>query len=80
MFGHPFIDPKSLKDKTLEELQEVVSGLYKKISYAQLTGNMPMLNQLQMVLTSYQSLVQKKTDEAYEKYNIQTNVNVIKRG
>lgn len=71
---HPFIT--DLSDKTLEELQETISGLMSKLTFAYRTGNQPLVNQLNMVLESYRNQYMKKMDDLLNKQNIKTQVNI----
>lgn len=73
---HPFIH--DLSDKSLEELQEKLSDLNKKLTFAYRTSNGPLINQLQMVLESYKSAYSKKMDELMKKQNIHMQVNIQK--
>lgn len=73
---HPFIS--NLSDKSLEELQEKISDLTKKITFAYRTGNQVLINQLLMALESYKTAYNKKMDELMKKQNIQTKVNIQK--
>jgi hypothetical protein len=74
--GHPFIT--DLSGKTFEELQESITSLNNKLTFAYRTGNGPLISQLQMVLSSYREESSKKMDELLKKQNIQTNVNIEK--
>lgn len=55
---HPLI--ANLDDLTLEQLQEKISELTKKLSIALGTGNNHLCNQLRMALESYQNKYQEK--------------------
>lgn len=71
---HPFIN--DLSDKTLEELQETISGLNTKLTFAYRTGNSALIHQLQMVLESYKKQLSKKMDELFAKQKISTQINI----
>tara|TARA_B110000503_G_scaffold76805_1_gene118496 strand:- start:1977 stop:2213 length:237 start_codon:yes stop_codon:yes gene_type:complete len=71
---HPFIS--DLSDKSLEDLQEALSGLTTKIMFAYQTGNQPLIHQLTMVINSYKSEHQKKLDVVFSKQNIGDNINI----
>lgn len=73
---HPFI--KDLSDKNLEELQEKLGDLTKKLNFAYRIGNGPMIHQINMVMESYKSAYNKKMDELMKKQNIQAKVNIQK--
>lgn len=71
---HPFI--VSLADKSLEELQETISGLHSKLNFAYRTGNSALIGQLQMVLESYRIEYGKRMDDMIKKQNISTKINI----
>ena len=71
---HPFIN--DLSDKSLEELQTTITGLMSKLTFAYKTGNRPLINQLQMVLESYQVEHGKKLDEIMQKQQIKTKIDI----
>lgn len=73
---HPFIT--DLSDKTLEEIQTILSGLMTKLTFAQRTGNGPLIHQLQMVIESYRAEHAKKMDELISKQNIKTKIDIKK--
>jgi hypothetical protein len=75
---HPFIN--NLSEKTLEEIQEGISSLMNKLTFAYRTGNQPLIQQLHMALESYKSEQSKKFDELMKKQNIQTKINIQKEG
>ena len=52
---HPFIN--NISDKSLEELQNTVSDLNGKLSFAYRTGNQPLMHQLQMAIESYRNQI-----------------------
>jgi hypothetical protein len=71
---HPFIH--DLSDKTVEELQETLSSLTTKLTFAYRTQNGPLINQLQMVIESYKNEQNRKLDALFKKQNIDTTINV----
>lgn len=71
---HPFI--VSLEDKSLEDLQNTISGLYSKLTYATRTGNGALISQLNMVIESYRKEYSKRMDEMMKNQNISTKINV----
>jgi tRNA(Ile2) C34 agmatinyltransferase TiaS len=73
---HPFIN--DISSKSLEELQDAITSLNNKLTFAYRTGNSPLIHQLHMVLESYRKESSKKMDELFKKQNIQTNVNIEK--
>lgn len=75
---HPFIS--SLSDKSLEDLQNTLTELNKKLGFAYRMQNGPMVHQLQMVIESYKTEYNKKMDELMKKQNIKTGIQVEKEG
>lgn len=73
---HPFIDKASLKDLSVEQIQEKMLDLNNKITFAYRTGNQPLINQLTMVIETYRNVFTAKMDELFEKQNIKTKINV----
>lgn len=73
---HPFINKDDLKDLSIEQLQEKVSSLNAKLTFAYRTGNGPLMHQLQMVLETYRNQISKKMDELFEKQNIKNKINI----
>jgi hypothetical protein len=71
---HPFIN--DLSDKSLEELQETLSDLTNKLTFAYRTQNGPLIHQLQMVIESYKNEQSKKLDALFKKQNIDNTINV----
>ena len=71
---HPFIN--DISDKSLEELQESMSGLMNKLTFAYRTGNGPLIHQLQMVLESYRNQHSKKMDEIFDKQKLNNKINI----
>ena len=71
---HPFVN--NLKDKTLEELQETMSSLTGKLTYAYRTGNGALISQLTMALESYRSQHSKKMDEIFDKQKLNNTINI----
>ena len=75
---HPFIN--DISGKSLEEIQEILTSLHNKLTFAHRTGNGPLIHQLQMVIESYREEASKKLDDVLKKQNIKTNVNIEKEG
>lgn len=71
---HPFIN--DLSDKSLEELQETLSDLTSKLTFAYRSQNGPLIHQLQMVIESYKNEQNRKLDALFKKQNIDTTINV----
>lgn len=75
---HPFIN--DLSDKTIEQLQDTISGLHQKLTFAYRTGNGPLIHQLQMVIESYRKEYQNKINDMIKKQNIEGQVRITKQG
>lgn len=73
---HPFIN--DLSEKTLEELQTVITGLMNKITFAYRTGNGPLIHQLNMALESYKEAYSKKMDDMMSKQKINAKISIEK--
>lgn len=73
---HPFIN--NLSDKSLEEIQKILSDLNNKITFAYRTGNGPLIHQLQMAIESYRIEYNKKMDEMISKQKINTKISIEK--
>ncbi len=71
---HPFIF--SLEDKTMEELEQTLSGLTTKINFAYQTGNMPLIHQLTMAMESYKIEYNKRMDALFKKQNLSNQIKV----
>jgi tRNA(Ile2) C34 agmatinyltransferase TiaS len=74
---HPFIN--DLSDKTLEELQESITSLNNKLTFAFRTGNGPLIHQLQMAIESYRNQHRKKMDEIFSKQKLNNQINIEKQ-
>jgi len=73
---HPFVN--NLQDKTIEELQNTISEITNKLTFAYRTGNGPLIHQLTMVLESYKNQYSKKMDEMFSKQKLNTKININK--
>lgn len=60
---HPFVG--DLSSKTLEELTDTVSELNKKMIYAGRMNNFNMINQLRMIIESYNNVIHNKQQELW---------------
>lgn len=56
-----------LSGKTMQELEEAIAGLNKKMSFVSRSNNFGMINQLMMALNSYRTEYAKRQDELYNK-------------
>lgn len=73
---HPFIN--DLSDKTIDELQNTINDLTKKLNFVYRSQNGPMINQMLMVLDSYKTEYTKRMDEIYKKQNLNNKINISK--
>jgi hypothetical protein len=73
---HPFMP--DISTKTVDELQESMNDLTKKLTFAHRMGQSFMINQIQMVLEGYKTEYAKRMDELYKKQNIQNNIQITK--
>lgn len=73
---HPFINKTELKELSVEQLQEKMSSITNKLTFAYRTGNGPLIHQLQMVLETYRNQFTAKMDELFEKQNIKNKINI----
>lgn len=73
---HPFLTSKDLEDKTIEELQDSISNIMNKLTFAYRTGNGPLIHQLQMVLESHRTQYFNKMDEVFAKQKLNNQINV----
>jgi hypothetical protein len=73
---HPFIN--DLSDKSMEDLQNTIQDLTKKLTFVYRQQNGPMIAQMMMVLESYKTEYSKRIDEIYKKQNLQNKINISK--
>jgi aspartyl aminopeptidase len=71
---HPFIT--DLSEKTLDQLQETISGLNQKLTFAYRTGNQALVHQLHMALESYRNQERRKMDQLFDKHKLNSQINV----
>lgn len=73
---HPFIN--DLSDKSMEDLQNTIQDLTKKLNFVYRQQNGPMISQMMMVLESYKNEYSKRIDDIYKKQNLQNKINISK--
>lgn len=73
---HPFLSSNDLKDKSIEEIQDTISDLMNKLTFAYRTQNGPLIHQLQMVLESHRTQYFRKMDEIFDKQKLNTQINI----
>lgn len=73
---HPFLNKKDLEDKSIEQLQDSISSLMSKLTFAYRTGNAPLIHQLQMVIETYRNQIGKKMDDMFDKQKLTNKINI----
>lgn len=73
---HPFLSSTDLVDKSIEELQDSISSIMNKLTFAYRTQNGPLIHQLQMVLESHRTQYFKKMDEVFNKQKLNNQINI----
>ena len=73
---HPFIN--DLNDLKLEDLQNKISDLNNKLSFAYRTSNRALIFQLQMAIESYRNAYTKKMDDIMKKQKMSGQINIQK--
>ena len=74
--NHPFIS--DLSDKSTEDLQKALADLTSKLTFAYRMQNQPMIQQLQLVLSSYREEHNRRMDALYNKQNVQNQIKISK--
>jgi hypothetical protein len=73
---HPFVN--DLSNKNMEELQNTITKLNGNLNFAYRMQNQAMIQQLQMLISSYRSEYNKRMDDLYKKQNLDNRINVTK--
>ncbi len=73
---HPFLSSADLADKSIEEIQDAMSNLMNKLTFAYRTQNGPLIHQLQMVLESHRTQYFKKMDDVFAKQKLNSQINI----
>jgi hypothetical protein len=73
---HPFIN--DLSKLNVDELQDKITDLTGKLTFAARMNNHSMSNQILMVLDSYQTEYNARMDAMYKKQNIQNTIRISK--
>jgi hypothetical protein len=74
---HPFLH--NLDEKSLEELQTGISDLTKKLNFAYRMNNGPMINQINMAITSFRTAYDKKMNDLINKQKVNMQIKVDKK-
>ena len=64
---HPFLDPSEIKKLKLEEIQNKITELTKKLTIAYQSGNDYLVHQVQMALETYNNAQMEKLKEMMPK-------------
>lgn len=75
--NHPSIS--NLSNKSLEELQQTLSELMNKLTFAHRMGNGPLIHQLNMAIESYRVAYTDKMNDMIKTQKINTKVSIDKK-
>lgn len=73
---HPFLDINEINKLSLDEIQQKITDLVGKLSFAQRMRNAAMVAQLQMIIETYQSAQYQKLDEVFKKQKVPNQINI----
>lgn len=73
---HPFIN--DLSSKSMEDLQNTIQDLTKKLNFVYRQQNGPMISQMLMILDSYKTEYNKRIDDIHKKQNLTNKINISK--
>lgn len=63
---HPFLSVTEIKDSmTLDQIQEKITELTKKLGFAYQASNQPLVNQITMALECYQRAQREMLDDLF---------------
>lgn len=74
---HPFIS--DLSTLSMDDLQEKISELNKRLAFVARMNNTSMYGQLLMVIDSYNSEYNKRMDAMYKKYNLNNTIQITNK-
>jgi hypothetical protein len=74
---HPFIS--DLSNLSIDDLQEKISELNKRLAFIARMNNTSMYGQMLMVLDSYNAEYNKRMNEMYKKYNLNNSIQIINK-
>jgi hypothetical protein len=74
---HPFIS--DLSTLSMDDLQEKISELNKRLAFVARMNNTSMYGQLLMVIDSYNSEYNKRMNEMYKKYNLNNSIQITNK-
>jgi len=67
---------KIKKEETFEEIQSKISDLQSRLNFAYRTSNVPLQNQLQMVLNTYRRAYHELLDEMYKSGGVPGEIDI----
>lgn len=74
---HPFIN--DLSELSMDEVQEKITDLTGKLTFAYRTGNQALIHQLNMALESHRLEYKKRMDEVFDKQKLNSQINIDKK-
>ena len=74
---HPFIS--DLSTLSMDDLQEKISELNKRLAFVARMNNTSMYGQLLMVIDSYNAEYNKRMNEMYKKYNLANSIQIVNK-
>jgi hypothetical protein len=74
---HPFIS--DLSNLSMDDLQEKISELNKRLAFVARMNNSSMYGQMLMVLDSYNTEYNKRMNEMYKKYNLNNTIQIVNK-
>jgi len=74
---HPFIS--DLSKLSMDDLQEKISELNKRLAFVARMNNTSMYGQLLMVIDSYNNEYNKRMNEMYKKYNLNNTIQIVNK-
>jgi hypothetical protein len=74
---HPFIS--DLSTLSMDDLQEKISELNKRLAFVARMNNTSMYGQLLMVIDSYNAEYNKRMSEMYKKYNLNNTIQITNK-
>lgn len=74
---HPFIS--DLSKLSIDDLQEKISELNKRLGFVARMNNTSMYGQLLMVIDSYNTEYNKRMNEMYKKYNLNSTIQIVNK-
>jgi hypothetical protein len=74
---HPFIS--DLSKLSIDDLQEKIAELNKRLAFVARMNNTSMYSQLLMVVDSYNAEYNKRMNEMYKKYNLANSIQIVNK-